>query len=56
MVDVLACDCGDCTHWEVIMLEDDSQILKCKSCGHEFEATVDVAPHSKIITISRTEA
>lgn len=53
LVKLLACDCGDCTHWECIMKADDTQVLKCKTCGHEFDAKIDVAPHTKLKTVER---
>jgi uncharacterized CHY-type Zn-finger protein len=46
MTKVLVCDCGDCRHWEVVQKESGDTVLKCKSCEHEFPATVDA--HDKL--------
>jgi uncharacterized CHY-type Zn-finger protein len=43
---VLVCDCGDCRHWEVVQKEGGETVLKCKTCEHEFPATVDA--HEKL--------
>lgn len=63
---VLACKCGDCTHWEVFVpahrtvLQDAfalfetnpyHHILKCKTCGEEFPCTVSLDPHDKLSEI-----
>lgn len=68
-VKVLACTCGDCTHWEIIHPESNSaifvrleaimpghksvSILKCKTCGAEFPATVVLDPHDKLTEVER---
>ena len=36
---VLACNCGDCLHWEIIKEHNDADLhLLCKTCGKEFHA------------------
>jgi hypothetical protein len=55
---VLACTCGDCTHWEIIGAAvtpgaAHDVILKCKTCGHDFPAKVQVDPHTKLKEIAR---
>lgn len=55
---VLACTCGDCTHWELITQSGDrhhpkTQSLKCMTCGHRFKATVRLSKHAKLKNVER---
>lgn len=33
MVNILVCDCKDCTHWEIVKDADGKTHLHCKTCG-----------------------
>jgi hypothetical protein len=37
MIEVLACECYDCRHWEIVRMEDGSIHLHCKSCERRDE-------------------
>ncbi len=45
----LVCKCGDCTHWEVVLVLHDNQYseehVKCVSCGDTFACNFHVGPH-----------
>ena len=55
---VLACTCGDCTHWEIIGAAvtpgaTHDVIFKCKTCGHDFPGKAQIDPHTKLKEIVR---
>lgn len=54
MTKVLACDCADCLHWEVVETEHGIH-LHCKTCGHRFPITLDTAKHTKLKWVDREE-
>lgn len=55
---VLACTCGDCTHWEIIGVAvtpgaPHDVIFKCKTCGQDFSGKAEIDPHTKLKEIVR---
>lgn len=36
-VELLACDCADCTHWEIVRESDGKIHLHCKTCQRRDE-------------------
>lgn len=58
-VQLLACDCKDCTHWEVVkMLVDDTIHLHCKTCGRTHEMDffkIHEDPNSQMKWVPRNE-
>lgn len=36
-VELLACDCSDCFHWEIVRMSDGSVHLHCKTCERRDE-------------------
>jgi len=58
MTRILACDCKDCTHWEIVQTADSKTHLHCKTCGRRDELdsfTVHERPGSKMRWIERSE-
>lgn len=45
----LVCKCEDCTHWEIIVKQEEGsctkQTLLCTSCGATFDCYFTVQPH-----------
>lgn len=67
MEHILACDCGDCAHWEIGSPEvrvkgflgtawaHPQSYIHCVTCGHKFPVTISVDPHAKLKVIDRAE-
>lgn len=48
----LVCKCGDCTHWEIILVKalkggrgSDDELIKCTSCGTTFSVMFATDAH-----------
>jgi hypothetical protein len=55
-VKLLACDCADCTHWEIVKMVDETVHLHCKTCDRtdELDAfTVHEKPGSQMKWVER---
>jgi transcription elongation factor Elf1 len=44
----LSCKCGDCSHWELLQLDNYNQKLKCVSCGESHPFTFNIDPHENL--------
>lgn len=40
MVDILVCECQECTHWEIVRDHSGRVHLICKSCGRTDEVKI----------------
>lgn len=50
MIEILVCDCADCTHWEIVRV-DGKVHIHCKTCERRDELdsfTVHEKPGSKM--------
>jgi hypothetical protein len=57
-VKVLACKCADCTHWEIVQMEDGTIHLHCKTCEttDELDAfTLHEKPGNNVKWVERDE-
>jgi hypothetical protein len=50
MAKLLACKCGDCTHWEIAQ---DGKLLICVTCGATYTASVIVDPHEGLTEVEK---
>lgn len=58
MAHILACNCKDCTHWEIVQTADGKTHLHCKTCGRRDELdsfTLHERPGTKMLWIERPE-
>lgn len=55
-VRVLACECADCLHWEVVQMADGTIHLHCKTCErtHEMDSfTIHEDPINNVKWVQR---
>jgi hypothetical protein len=57
-VELLACECFDCTHWELVRMPDQSIHLHCKTCErtHSLDAfTIHEDPNNNVKWVARNK-
>ena len=55
-VELLACDCNSCTHWEIVREENGSIHLHCKTCERRDELdsfTIHEQPGNQVKWVKR---